>query len=273
MLLLVLMVTLVLIGLSVTLPSITGQIRRDREDEMIHRGAQYARAIKRYYRKFGSYPVSIEQLQNTNRMRFLRQRYKDPITGKDFRLLHVGEVQLNGAISSPSTGGTQSGASSSSSTAGQSGTSSSSSTAGQSGFLGSSPQSSSPGSPTGSTSQQPSSPFVSLTQMGATGPAFGGGPILGVASTSEKQGFHIFNNKSHYNEWAFIYDPSSDRGALIKGPYNGPPKFGAQGQIPGAVSPAQMQSGTSGSNSPGSSTFGASPMTSSPFGQSTSPSH
>ena len=37
------------------------------------------------------YPSTIEQLENTNRMRFLRHRYKDPFTGKDdWRMLHAG---------------------------------------------------------------------------------------------------------------------------------------------------------------------------------------
>ena len=55
-------------------------ILRDREVEMIHRGVQYERAVRRYYRKFGTYPNIIEQLENTNKIRFLRKRYKDPMS-------------------------------------------------------------------------------------------------------------------------------------------------------------------------------------------------
>ena len=55
-------------------------ILRDREVEMIHRGEQYERAVRRYYKKNGSYPVSIEQLEDTNKIRYLRKRYKDPMT-------------------------------------------------------------------------------------------------------------------------------------------------------------------------------------------------
>ena len=69
-------------------------MKRDREEEMIHRGVQYSRAIRRYVKKTGRYPTRLEELENTNNIRFLRKRYKDPITGKDFKLLHVGEVQL-----------------------------------------------------------------------------------------------------------------------------------------------------------------------------------
>ncbi len=52
------------------------------------------RAIQLYYRKFGHYPGSIEQLEKTNNIRFLRQKYVDPMTGKDdWRLIHVGEAK------------------------------------------------------------------------------------------------------------------------------------------------------------------------------------
>ena len=64
---------------------------------MIHRGVQYSRAIRAYYKKFGRYPTKIEDLENTNNMRFLRKRYKDPLTGKDFKLLHFGEVKMSAA--------------------------------------------------------------------------------------------------------------------------------------------------------------------------------
>ena len=72
--------------------SLKFDIQRDREEEMIHRGVQYSRAIRLYYKKFGRYPATIENLENTNQMRFLRRRYKDPLTGKDFKVLHFGEA-------------------------------------------------------------------------------------------------------------------------------------------------------------------------------------
>src|SRR5690348_12028725 len=74
--------------------SIKFDIKRDREEEMIHRGVQYSRAIRAYYKKFGRYPATIENLENTNQMRFLRKRYKDPLNGKDFKLLHFGEAKM-----------------------------------------------------------------------------------------------------------------------------------------------------------------------------------
>ena len=91
---LLLIVALMTIFAATLVTSITFSIKRDREEEMIHRGTQYSRAIRAYYKKFGRYPTKIEDLESANNMRFLRKRYKDPITGKDFKLLHFGEVKL-----------------------------------------------------------------------------------------------------------------------------------------------------------------------------------
>lgn len=127
-------------------------------------------------------------------MRFLRKRYKDPITGSDFRLLHVGEVQLTfRPIAQP---GVAAGAASSTNGAGTGG--------GQSRNDSTSP-----------------SPLVSPSQMGATGGEFGGGPIMGVASTSEKQSFHVFNDGDHYKDWLFVYSPVLDRCGLFTRPFDG----------------------------------------------------
>ena len=92
---LLLVVALMILGMAVILPSITFEIKRDREEELIHRGVQYSRAIRAYFKKFGRYPTKIEDLENTNNLRFLRKRYKDPVTGQDFRLLHFGEVRMS----------------------------------------------------------------------------------------------------------------------------------------------------------------------------------
>ncbi len=87
------MMALMVIAATYEAPRVVQQLKRDREEEMIHRGTEYARAIKKYYKKMGSYPSSIEQLENTNNIRFLRKRYKDPLSkdGK-WTLLHYNDV-------------------------------------------------------------------------------------------------------------------------------------------------------------------------------------
>src|SRR5260370_10148953 len=91
---LIVAIFLVLLALSVAAPKVAQELRREREVEAVHRGNQYVRAIRLYYRKFGHYPGSIEQLEKTNNIRFLRQQYVDPMTGKaDWRLIKVGEAK------------------------------------------------------------------------------------------------------------------------------------------------------------------------------------
>src|SRR6202451_4620714 len=92
---LILFVALLAIALTALAPLMTQQIKRDREEELIHRGTQYSRAIKHYMKKFNTYPTTIEALETSNNVHYLRKRYKDPITGKDFKLLHQGEVQMS----------------------------------------------------------------------------------------------------------------------------------------------------------------------------------
>ncbi len=99
-----LMMALMIIAATIEAPRVVQQMKRDREEEMIHRGTEYARAIKKFYKKFGRYPTSLEQLDNTNQIRFLRRRYKDPLTkdGK-WTLLHYGDIQ---ALANPNAPGT-----------------------------------------------------------------------------------------------------------------------------------------------------------------------
>jgi len=175
-----------------------GQIKRDQEMELVHRGAQYSRAVKKFYAKFRRYPSNLEQLENTNQIRFLRRRYKDPMTGQDFKLLHFGEVQLQvkGPNSATNPGIPAANLGSTAAT-------------GTNDVTAQNSQNANP------------SPITSASGGPVAGGSVGGAPIIGVESTSKKVSILEFNNKNHYNEWEFIYDPSIDRGGLIKGPYNG----------------------------------------------------
>src|SRR5438874_13650639 len=94
LLMLMLFITVLAIAGAAVAPSITFQIQRDREEELIHSGVQYSRAVRRYVKKFGRYPMRVEELENTNNMRFLRKRYKDPVAGQEFKVLHLGEGQF-----------------------------------------------------------------------------------------------------------------------------------------------------------------------------------
>src|ERR1700710_23859 len=87
----VVMVALVLIALAVAAPVVARDLRRDKEVESEHRAEQYVRAIRLYQRscKCTSYPPSMDALEKSTTVRFLRQKYIDPLTGKsDWRLIH-----------------------------------------------------------------------------------------------------------------------------------------------------------------------------------------
>lgn len=265
-----LMVVVFTIAAMTVMPELTQQIKRDRETELIHRGVQYSRAVKRYFKKFGTYPTSLEALENTNNMRFLRRRYKDPITGKDFKVLHFGEVQVfaTNAVGTPvSQMGDQSGsppgvagpAAMQNSGLSQEALAQQGAVGLQSGMQGMPMQGtpganiSQPGTPAGQLSSGPTGTFGSSQAQ-----TFGGGAIIGVASTSDKQGIHEFNKKKKYSEWQFVYDPNLDRGGLIVGP--------AQPQVGGVGGTVAGQPGQPGQQGPNpNSPFSNQPFSNQPF--------
>ena len=244
------LVALILITLAVAAPKIAQSIRRDRELELMHRGEQYKRAVKLYYRKFGAYPSSIDQLVNTNQIRFLRKRYTDPMTGKDdWKIIHQGEqhVKIMGLFGQPiaSSGGPAAAGTSiagigqsgfGNGTAGAaSGTSApSSGVTGTSGSAFGSTGGSTTGSTTGSGGSTDGSAFgqsglgstsgtstTGTSGFGSTGsgsgtggntnPTFGGGPIVGVKIPDTKASIKEYKQQKHYNEWEFVYDPLEDQ--------------------------------------------------------------
>src|SRR2546423_1421343 len=241
---LMLFVTLLAVGSLAWIERIDFQIKRDREEELIHRGVQYSRAIRRYVRKFGRYPARIEDLETTNNVHYLRKRYKDPITGKDFKFLRMNDIQSSfnpGAASgmapgnpgSPIQGGAP-GALNMSNNAGQGGPGPSSNPGGPNSNPGGPQDQPQSGAGDNSDSDQaaqngagpanaPQSAGTPANQASpGNGQSFGGLPIVGVASTSKDKSIRTFNKKDHYNQWQFIYDPSTDRGGLLTTP-NQPP--------------------------------------------------
>src|SRR4051794_36716667 len=109
---LMLFITLIAMAALAVLPEIAHQVQRDREEELLHRGTEYMRAVKKYYKKFGRYPSRVEELENTNQVRFLRKRFKDPMTRdpqtsgeQEFKFVRQGDPILNNlGISNPSLG-------------------------------------------------------------------------------------------------------------------------------------------------------------------------
>ncbi len=90
------------ITLYIEVPRVAFESQRAREQMTIDRALQYQRAIQLFYRKYHLYPQTLDDLETTRNIRFLRHRYMDPLTGKDFRLLHVGPAgQLTDSLVQP----------------------------------------------------------------------------------------------------------------------------------------------------------------------------
>ena len=83
------------IWMSAALPAWRQQAVREKEAELIFRGEQYARAIFLYRQENGQAPPpNLDTLVNR---RYLRKKYLDPMTGKDF-------VPVAGTSSTPAPG-------------------------------------------------------------------------------------------------------------------------------------------------------------------------
>ena len=71
--------------MTVAMPVWKHQAQREREEELVFRGQQYVHAIGLFQRKYANaYPPNVDVLVE---QRFLRKKFKDPITGDDFALL------------------------------------------------------------------------------------------------------------------------------------------------------------------------------------------
>jgi len=182
-----------MIMMSVALPKIREDIRRDHEVETMRRGHQYVRALLLFYRRFHHYPTSIDQLEDANGLRFLRKRYDDPLTSSnDWSPVYLGQ---NRAPLTMGFFGTVLNA----------GTAVPGSFAGQprDSVLGAPPPSafdpiSSAGSASGDNSRQSQSP------------SFGTGPIIGIRPSKTMDSILVYKTKSNYAEWEFVYDPATD---------------------------------------------------------------
>jgi type II secretory pathway pseudopilin PulG len=90
-----LLVALSIMGimLSAAMPVWKTEAQREKEAELVFRGEQYARALALYQRRVANAaPPSIDLLVE---QRFLRKKYKDPITNDDFQLITVGGPAAN----------------------------------------------------------------------------------------------------------------------------------------------------------------------------------
>src|SRR5207302_2319563 len=82
-------IAVVAIMMTVAMPVWKQTAQREKEDELVFRGMQYVHAIALFQRKTANaFPPSVQLLVD---QRFLRKKYKDPITNDDFQLLTAGQ--------------------------------------------------------------------------------------------------------------------------------------------------------------------------------------
>jgi hypothetical protein len=266
LLILLLFVALLAIGSLKIIQDFRFEYQRDREEELIHRGVQYSRAVQRYFKKFGRYPTRVEDLEKTNNLRFLRKRYKDPMnrdpaTGleRDFKFLHLTDVQMS--FNSGPTNGLVPVTDVAAQQAGPQGINGPNVVSGTAANITREPnaagQNAQPGDQ-GNTSQAdqeaaaapPPQPLSPQVGPGGAPQVFGGGAIVGVASLNKDKTIREFNKKDHYNQWQFIYDPATDRGGLLMTP-NQPPLMGAAQNLQQQNQQQNVQPGMPGQPQPG----------------------
>ena len=211
--------TLMLIAVMAAAPYVRTEGQREKEQEMIWRGKQYVRGIKMFYRKNGRFPTSLDDLTKpkTGSIRYMRQRYKDPVNATDgsWRLIYVGPGgQLIGSLKPPLTfqipaaGGTPAASAIPTATAG--------STFGQSSPLQTSGQAQNSATQQGSnasgTSTSNSGDASNATPSGllSTDTPLIGGNIIGVGSKVNKRSVIVYDKAKNYRLFEFVWNPSKD---------------------------------------------------------------
>jgi type II secretory pathway pseudopilin PulG len=214
-------ITVMTIVMTAAMPVWKHAAQREKEEELVFRGEQYVHAIGLFQRKYANaFPPSIDVLVE---QKFLRKKYKDPVTGDDFAVLtqasqqggvQPGGAQRGGQAATPAGRGAQ---------------------------------------PTGRGQAGSATPAGTATPGGA--PA---GGIVGVTSKSTDTSIRLYKGRSHYNEWAFVYTaPVQAPGAAAPGGRGQPPGRQGQPQIPGPGGfPGRGGRGPfDGPNGPGRSNF------------------
>jgi type II secretory pathway pseudopilin PulG len=217
-----LIVATILLITAAAAPNIYVEGRRDRDEEMIWRGQQYVRAISLYYKKYGRYPQTIDDLtKSDNQIRFLRQAYKDPMNTEDgtWRLIYIGPggvlinsvmytniAQVGLPMGATPPAGMSAGDEGGSDGAATSGTAGASTTSLDDG----------------------SQPTPNLTDVI-------GGNLIGVGSKVKKPSIKVYNGGTTYYQWEFIWKPVQTQqigAAPAPAPSAPPSGTGPYGNVP-----------------------------------------
>lgn len=166
LIILVMVIAVMNVMLAAALPAFTATIRRDKEEEMVFRGLQYAEAIRVFQNRFQRPPVRLDELIEA-KPRCIRQLWKDPMT-EDGKWALIFQGQQNEMPLVPGQPDPQDGK------------------------PGDKPDEGEPDETTGSTPKP--------------GDVVATGPIIGVRSKSKKASFLMFNGQQRYDQWRFTVD-------------------------------------------------------------------
>ena len=192
-------------------PLVTKVMQREREEELIFRGKQYALALLAFQKRQGKFPLELKELMQTQ-PRSARKLFKDPMCDcDDWGLIHVGQPWPPPAIN-PADSATGAGF----------------------------PADPNANPPAGDRQRpgQPASPLPSsYTQAPPAGPGEGGQgqrsrgngagfsndsvfqengqevnatPIIGVYSRVHKKALRTFKGQDYYDLWGFIAGQNND---------------------------------------------------------------
>ena len=164
----VLVIALMSILMTVAVQTVDFQMRREREAELIFRGEQYVEAIRLYRMKYGRYPMRMKEIWEAN-PRVVRKKWRDPITdSENWGLIFLGQEGRRIGAENP---------------------------------LGGTP------SPTQTVTYEGSGlDREQRDEGGMTGPDGEKiGPIVGVHSTSCDQSIKIYEGRTTYCEWQFVF--------------------------------------------------------------------
>ena len=158
--------------MSIAMPVWRHEAQREKEEELVFRGLQYVRAIRLYQAKTRALPPTIDALVQG---RYLRKKYKDPITNDDF-------APIGAAGGAP----------------------------GQVGQVG---QPNQPGRLVGRTVRCAGrlSRHSHVRRRTSAGPVRTGKTVarwaafIGVVSKSTAESIRVYQGRTHYNEWPFVF--------------------------------------------------------------------
>jgi type II secretory pathway pseudopilin PulG len=198
---------LMAVMMSVAMPVWRHAAQREKEAELVWRGQQYDRALQLYRRKSGV--PGAPNLDVLLQQKFLRKKYKDPITGGDFDFK---PVSLLGPGSDtpgvPGRGTRPAGAGNPPGGAGgqTSGFGSESGVRRRATGMQGAPQGSG-GESGGAIAGGARQPFGRTTQTGSASERASNQLIGGVRSKSKATSIRELNGRKRYDQWEFVYVP------------------------------------------------------------------